>query len=146
MGDIPTVRPILQAKSKKEGLLYVIDHLGGKGVFTSLRSWQLAPESENLRLFRYEDLTGERQVQEVDQLMRHCGIRLPSSELEALLSRYSFSRMRRDKESAGPISHYRAGKAGDWENHFDDEIYEAFTAATGDLVEVLGYPARHRSA
>jgi hypothetical protein len=145
MGDIPTVRPILQQKPKKDGLRYVIDHLAEKGVFKSLRSWQLAPESPDLRLFRYEDLTGERQSEEVDRLMRHCGIVLPPAELDALLSRYSFSNMKRDRDSAGPISHYRAGKAGDWSNHFDDELYEAFTAAAGDLVEVLGYPARDPS-
>jgi hypothetical protein len=145
MGDIPTVRPILQERPKKDGLLYVIDHLAGKGVFRSLRSWQLAAETETLRLFRYEDLTGERQTAEVDRLMRHCGIRLPPAELAALLSRYSFSNMRRDRETVGSVSHYRAGKAGDWQNHFDDDIYDAFTAAAGDLVEVLGYPARDQA-
>ena len=37
------------------------------------------------------------------------------------------------------------GKAGDWLNHFDDDIYEAFVAATGDLVERCGYPSREES-
>lgn len=146
MGDIPTVRKILQEEPMKEGLLHVIGRLSERGLFKRLRSWAVAPSAETFRLFRYEDLTGERQMDEVDQLMRHCGISLPSSELEALLSRYSFSRMRSDRESTGVISHYRKGKAGDWRNHFDDEIYEAFTAATGNLVELLGYPARDQSA
>lgn len=145
MGDIPLVRKILQEKPKKEGLLYVITRLSERYLFKQLRSWAVAPSSETFGLFRYEDLTGERQLEEVDQLMRHCGIALPPSELAALLSRYSFSKMRKDRESPGQISHYRKGKPGDWRNHFDDEIYEAFTAATGDLVEVLGYPARDES-
>ncbi|HET6531475.1 MAG TPA: sulfotransferase domain-containing protein [Actinoplanes sp.] len=145
MGDIPTVRPILQQRSKQDGLLYMIENLAGKGVFKSLRSWQTAPASDSVRLFRYEDLTGERQAEEVDRLMRHCGITLPSGELEALLTRYSFSNMRRDRQTVGQLSHYRAGKAGDWQNHFDDEVYDAFTAAAGDLVEVLGYPPRDRT-
>ncbi|MFI7577850.1 sulfotransferase domain-containing protein [Micromonospora sp. NPDC049497] len=142
MGDIPQARKILQETPMKEGLLHVIDRLSKKYLFKQLRSWAVAPSSETFRLFRYEDLTGERQMDEVDQMMRHCGIALPPSELEALLARYSFSKMRKDVGIPGQISHYRKGKAGDWRNHFDDEIYEAFTAATGDLVEVLGYPAR----
>ncbi|MGN9810010.1 sulfotransferase domain-containing protein [Micromonospora sp. BQ11] len=142
MGDIPQARRVLQETGMKEGLLHVINRLSQRYTFKQLRSWAVAPPSETFRLFRYEDLTGERQMEEVDQLMRHCGIALPPAELEALLDRYSFSKMRKDRESPGEISHYRKGKAGDWRNHFDDEIYEAFTAATGDLVEVLGYPAR----
>ncbi|MER7457914.1 sulfotransferase domain-containing protein [Micromonospora sp. NPDC126480] len=145
MGDIPQVRKILQEKPKKEGLLYVINRLSERYTFKQLRSWAVAPSSEKVRLFRYENLTGEHQLKEMDQLMRHCGIALPPSELEALLSRYSFSKMRKDRESSGQISHYRKGKAGDWRNHFDDDIYEAFAATTGDLVEVLGYPARDQS-
>jgi hypothetical protein len=145
MGDIPRLRKILEDKPLKEGLLYLVGHLAKKGTFDALRSWAVAPGSAAVRLFRYEDLTGERQTDEVDRLMRHCGISIPPSELAALLDRYSFSRMRGGREGAGAISHYRKGKAGDWRNHFDDDVYEAFTAATGDLVEVLGYPARDES-
>jgi len=142
MGDIPAVRKVLREKPLKEGLLYVIGHLAGKGTFKALRSWVLAPGSAAVSLFRYEDLTGERQADEVDRLLRHCGIALPPAELAALLARYSFSRMRSDRASAGPVSHYRKGKPGDWCNYFDDDIHEAFAQATGDLVELLGYPAR----
>lgn len=142
MGDILQARKTLQEIPMKEGLLYVIERHSKRNLFKQLRSWAAAPSSETFRLFRYEDLTGERQAEEVDQLMRHCGIILPATELEALLSRYSFSRMRKDRETAGKVSHYRKGKAGDWRNHFDDEVYAAFTAATGNLVELLGYPAR----
>jgi hypothetical protein len=141
MGDIPEVRKVLQEKPLKEGLLYVIGNLSRKGTFRNLRSWATAPAAEAVRLFRYEDLTGERQADEVDRLMRHCGITLPPAELAGLLSRYSFSRMRGERETTGRVSHYRKGKPGDWRNHFDDDIHEAFAAATGDLIELLGYPA-----
>ncbi|RKN43363.1 sulfotransferase domain-containing protein [Micromonospora endolithica] len=142
MGDIPQARKILREKPMKEGLLYVIERLSRRYTFKQLRSWAVAPPSETFRIFRYEDLTSERQQEQVDELMRHCGIVLPPAELEALLARYSFSKMRQDRAAAGQISHYRKGKAGDWRNHFDDEIYDAFAATTGDLVEILGYPPR----
>ncbi len=142
MGDVPELRRVLQDKSTKDGLLYLIGHLARKKTFDALRSWAVASDADGVRLVRYEDLTGERQTEEMDQLMRHCGIPVPPSELETLLDRYSFSRMKGARPSAGPTSHYRKGKAGDWRNHFDDDVYEAFTESTGDLVELLGYPAR----
>jgi hypothetical protein len=141
MGDIPQMRKVLLEKPMKEGLLYVIDQQSRKGTFKALRSWATAPDTDGIRLVRFEDLTGERQAEEVDELLRHCGIALPPAELDGLLSRYSFSRMRSDRGTV-TAAHYRKGKPGDWRNHFDDDIYDAFDAATGDLVDLLGYPAR----
>ncbi|MBG0564174.1 sulfotransferase domain-containing protein [Actinoplanes aureus] len=140
MGDVLEVRKVLQELPRKEGMLYLIDNLAAKGRFKALRSWAVAPPSEEVRLFRYEDLVGEHQANEVDQLMRHCGINIPPAELATLLSRYSFSNMN-ERKAAGGVSHYRKGQPGDWRNHFDDDITEAFVKATGNLVERLGYPA-----
>jgi hypothetical protein len=142
MGDIPQVRRVLQERSREEGLRYVIDHLAGKGVFRAMRSWVTAPAGDGIRVVRYEDLIGERQREEVDRLFGHCGIHLPPPELTALLSRYSFSSMRGQPAGTETISHYRKGRPGDWRNHFDDDLYQAFDEATGDLVSLLGYPAR----
>jgi hypothetical protein len=142
IGDIPVVRQALREKPERDGLLHVISYLAKKGLFRTLRSWAAAPGADTFRLFRYEDLTGERQADEVGRLMHHCGIFIPPDELAALLSRYSFSNMRTDRPAGPSSGHYRKGKAGDWRNYFDDEIYQAFVAATGDLVELLGYPAR----
>jgi len=139
MGDIPEQRKILRQLPVKEGMLHLIGHLAKKGTFRSLRSWATAPEDEAVLLVRYEDLTGERQAEEFGRVLRHCGISIPPDDLDTLLSRYSFSNMR-GRQSSG--AHYRKGAAGDWRNHFDDDIDEVFTQATGDLVTLLGYPAR----
>jgi hypothetical protein len=145
MGDVVEVRKVLRELPKKEGMLYLIDDLAKKGRFNALRSWVLAPEEEAVKLIRYEDLTGPGQTEEVDALMRHCGIELPRAELETLLDRYSFSSMNK-KKAAGGVSHYRKGEAGDWRNHFDDDIQEAFQKAAGaKLVERLGYPVDQNS-
>lgn len=145
MGDVLEQRKILQELPFKEGMLHVIGHLKEQGLFSALRSWVVAPPQEEIRIFRYEDLVGERQFDEVTELMRHCGIAVPEAELEALLDRHSFSRKKKDGGDSGTLSHYRKGKAGDWRNHFDDDIYEAFAAATGDLVERCGYPTRDQA-
>jgi hypothetical protein len=145
MGDVLRHRKALQELPFKEGLLYVINHLAETNLFAQIKSWVVAPSDETFRVFRYEDLIGERQADEVDQLMRHCGIAIPPAELTALLDRHGFSRMRKKRREAGPTAHYRKGKAGDWLNHFDDDIYDAFAAATGNLVELCGYPSREES-
>ncbi|GIE33652.1 hypothetical protein Ait01nite_066970 [Actinoplanes italicus] len=138
MGDVLEVRAVLNEKSKKDGMLYLIGHLTKKGMFNAVRSWVEAPPTENVRLIRYEDLTGEDQIAEMEALLRHCGINIPEAELETLLDKYSFSRMN-DRKKAGNVSHYRKGKSGDWQNHFDDDIEQAFRQATGNLLDILGY-------
>lgn len=140
MGDVLEVRAVLRDKPKKEGMLYLIDHLAKKGMFNAVRSWVTAPPSENVRLVRYEDLTGENQFAEMDALMRHCGIAVPHDELATLLDKYSFSRMN-ERKKAGGVSHYRKGQSGDWRNHFDDDLTAAFTRATGTLMQHLPYDA-----
>lgn len=138
MGDVLEVRAALRDRSKKDGMLYLIEHLTKKGMFNTVRSWVEAPPSETIRLIRYEDLTGENQLAEMDALMRHCGFAVPRPELTELLDKYSFSRMN-DRKKAGEISHYRKGRSGDWQNHFDDDIEHAFQQATGNLLSILGY-------
>ncbi|ROP28865.1 sulfotransferase domain-containing protein [Couchioplanes caeruleus] len=141
MGDIPKVRKELEERPFKDGMLYLIHHLAKKGTFKALRSWATAPDDGAVQLFRYEDLTGPGQREQVDRLMRHCGIVIPQPELTTLLSRYSFSEMN-SRAGAGTVSHYRKGQPGDWRNHFDDDIQEAFAKATGDLIDLLGYAER----
>ncbi|MBO3744342.1 sulfotransferase domain-containing protein [Actinoplanes flavus] len=138
MGDVLEVRRNLREKSKKDGLLYLVDHLARKGTFNAVRSWVKAPSSAEVALFRYEDLVGPDQAAQVDRLFRHCGIIVPPAEMAMLLDRYSFGRMN-DRKGAGKVSHYRKGEAGDWRNHFDDDITEAFNRATGNLLTLLGY-------
>lgn len=138
MGDVLEVRAALRDRPKKDGMLYLIEHLTKKGMFNAVRSWVEAPPSETIRLIRYEDLTGEDQLAEMDALMRHCGFDIPRPELMTLLDKYSFTRMN-ERKKAGTVSHYRKGRSGDWQNHFDDDIEQAFQQATGNLLSILGY-------
>lgn len=140
MGDVLEVRKVLLEKPRKEGMLWLIGDMAKKNRFGALRSWVEAPASDEVRLVKYEDLTGENQAAEMEALLRHCGINLPADDLATVLDRYSFSKMN-ERQGTGKVSHYRKGQAGDWANHFDDDIYEAFNKATGDLVERLGYPS-----
>ncbi|GAB2567883.1 hypothetical protein Aab01nite_44190 [Paractinoplanes abujensis] len=139
MGDVLEVRKVLLEKPRKEGLLWLIGDMARKNRFGAIRSWIDAPASDEVRLVKYEDLTGEHQATEMEALLRHCGINLPTDDLATVLDRYSFTKMN-ERQGTATVSHYRKGQPGDWANHFDDDIYEAFNKATGDLVKRLGYP------
>ena len=118
----------------------LIGDMAKKNRFGAIRSWIDAPESDEIRLVKYENLTGPEQAAEMESLLRFCGVNLPPEALATVLQRYSFARMN-ERQGTATVSHYRKGQAGDWANHFDDDIYEAFDKVTGDLVERLGYPS-----
>lgn len=61
--------------------------------------------------------------------------------LEAVLERKSFRRMAggRAEGQEDRASHYRKGKAGDWQNHFTPALADRFAAEYGTLLVRLGY-------
>ncbi|MBM2621085.1 sulfotransferase domain-containing protein [Actinoplanes sp. LDG1-06] len=140
MGDVLEQRKVLMELPRKEGMLWLIGDMAKKNRFGAIRSWVDAPQSPEVKLVKYEDLTGDNQSDEMAALLSHCGINLPPDALETVLSRYSFAKMN-ERKGTSTVSHYRKGQPGDWANHFDDDIYEAFNKVTGDLVERLGYPS-----
>ena len=137
MGNIKKIRNRLHQLSLKEGLLFVIDHLNTFGLFQSLRSW-IEAKDINYPIIRYEDLTGENKLMSFINLFHYCDIQIPQSEVEKLLNRYSFQKLKGKKEE-DVTSHYRKGRPGDWENYFDPEITKKFYEVTQDLTKLLGY-------
>lgn len=67
--------------------------------------------------------------------------RLSGKQLDRIVSRHSFTRLTRGRKKGEEdvTSHYRKGEAGDWRNHFSDEIESAFKNRYQDLLETLGY-------
>lgn len=66
--------------------------------------------------------------------------------LDAVLERKSFKRMAggRAKGQEDRSSHYRKGKAGDWQNHFTPALAARFAEEYGTLLVRLGYAADDR--
>ena len=112
------------------------------GPVDALRTWQQAAAGDpRLRLFRYEDLTGENQFPAWQQLLAHCDIRLPDESLRAVLKEHSFKVLTTGRERGveDVTAHYRKGIVGDWKNHFTPAVEQMFRETTGSLVEELGY-------
>ncbi len=141
MGDVLEKRSILRQMGQKEGIMWMIQHLKDYGLYDALRSWKGAGEVDpNVLVVRLEDFSGACMKQTLLSLFKHCDIRIPDEILEELISRYRFDMMRaRDHRKTNGLSHYRSGKAGDWQNYFDRDIENHFRSVTGDLVEYLGY-------
>lgn len=133
------IRERLQRLSKTAGLCFTIEYLADYGLFQAQRSWQNVADS-NVRCFKYEDLTGDNQFDQMKALFEHCTISIPKAELRDLLHRHGFENTeKRRKGEEDRSSHRRKGVAGDWANHFDSEVKSTFKDAVGGLPEELGY-------
>jgi hypothetical protein len=140
LGNTAEDRKFLHAASLEDGLLYTIDRDERLGVFEAFRSWIVAPSADpNVKLIRYEDLTGG--FQPIQDLMSFCDVAIESQELRELIDRCSFDRLSggRRRGEADRSSHYRSGVAGDWTRYFTPRIDERFNEVAGDLPRLFGY-------
>ncbi|MBM3995642.1 MAG: sulfotransferase domain-containing protein [Planctomycetes bacterium] len=141
MGDLGRVREDLGRLSEADGLLYCIDYLEEFGLFAAMRSWIDADVKDgSVLLTRYEDLTGADSRSRFAELLAHCDIRVPVDELDALLRSYRFEALSgRKRGQEDRASHHRKGVAGDWRNHFTDQVGARFEHAAGDLLSLWRY-------
>jgi len=124
----------LREMSKSEGLaLMASKHL--QEVMWIQREWIQA----GARIFRYEDFVRDQQ-RTFKQVFEFCN--LPSSDLgrRLIVFRHNFHvrtwwRMGRENTK----SHLRKGVAGDWKNHFSDELKKQFKAQHGETLALAGY-------
>lgn len=142
LGNTAEDRAFLQTVSLEEGLLYTIDRSERWGVFEAFRSWSdAACEDPNVKLIRYEDLTGGGGFQSIQELMSFFDVAIGPQALRELIERCSFDRLSggRRKGEADRSSHYRSGVTGDWTKHFTPRVDERFKQAAGDLPRLFGY-------
>lgn len=135
-GDISTLRQRLQSLSFHDGLLFSIERLTQP--ILGMGTW-LQVEEPEVAFFRLEEFSSRPEV-EVRRLLEHCRVKLSDTDFEQVLRQTSRqSLQKRDLEQRkGTDSHYRVRQSGHRE-HFAPAHYAAFRAATGDLVERLGY-------
>jgi lipopolysaccharide transport system ATP-binding protein len=124
----------LEQMSEEEGLAQVlreqVPHVVGMQ-----RSWLDA----GLRIFRYEALLAD-QCGVYRQIFEHCRMAVPEARQRKIVNRFSFRRRtwwRFGRENVR--SHFRKGVAGDWKNHFTDELKKLFKAQFGDALVRAGY-------
>jgi len=135
--DYPSVidaRPRLQRLDKREGMTHIFQgHL--PALIEIQRTWL----ESGTRIFRYEDLVAD-QHGVFAQIFDHCEIHLRPRWQRMIVNRHRFSLRtwwRFGREDVK--SHLRKGIAGDWRNHFDDELKERFKSLYGDALIQAGY-------
>jgi hypothetical protein len=143
MANVGEMRCTLDKLLVSEGLVVVMEDLEDYGTFEAMRSWALgARHDPRVLVVKYEDLTGATSFEVFRKLFSHCDIRIPERLLHDLLERHNFYRLKKSHPGGEKqISHYRKGKPGEWANYFNDGIETKFRGLTGDLTEMLGYPA-----
>lgn len=133
-------RERLKEMPKDQGLIEVLEDFDR--VIEIMRSWaEQGRRDPNVLLTSFEALTGKDSVAAWSAVLEHCDIKMPQKKLEALMARYSFEKMAGGREQGEEdASHkYRKGVAGDWQNHFTDELDRKFREKTGNLLEITGY-------
>ena len=130
----------LNTMSEEEGLLFLI----GERLQASAniqRSWLRSIREGEARLFRYEDLIADEQVQ-FAKIVEHCQIEIEAQKLQTIVEKNSFSKQAGRKPGEEDVSsHYRKGVAGDWRNHFTDRVRDEFKLKFGQLLIETGYEA-----
>jgi Sulfotransferase domain len=141
LGNTSEDRDYLQSVTPENGLLYIIDRAEQRGVFQAFRSWDSASGDENIRLIRYEDITGDDGFHQIQDLLSFLDISIESQALEQLLRDCSFGRLSggRTKGQSNRSSHYRKGSSGDWADHFTPRVQERFNEVAGDLLDLYDY-------
>lgn len=134
------LRDYLQAHSKEEGLIYLMDqHI----YFMQMEGWDLGVR-HNVLDVRYEELLAD-EFGGFSRILDHLGIQLPERVLRKIIAKCSFERLSggRKRGSENQTHHYRKGVAGDWTNHMpvNGEVYCVFRQRFGDLLDRLGYQA-----
>jgi hypothetical protein len=127
---------------EKEGIIVHMRYMAERGIFDALKSWVVNSHGDSrIRVYRFEELTGQDQLRWVTDLMDHCDIRVPQESLKAILARLSLEKLSggRKQGEENPQHKYRSGKHGSWVKYFDDDVTRTFDEVAGNLPLQLGY-------
>jgi lipopolysaccharide transport system ATP-binding protein len=126
-----SLRAELQARSQEDGLLWLLNGPEFTGIADIHASWVNSGEP----LVHYEDLLDHDEAIFERVLIDQCGMPIAREQLRETVRRCRFEaltgRLRGEQDVA---SHERKGIAGDWRNHFTEEIDGAFDARYGPLL------------
>lgn len=139
MAYIPKMRKELEEMTVPEGLKYAADALEEMGVFEAQKSWA-AMEDANCKIFQYEDLARDNRTF-LHELLSYLEVDIAPEQFDVLYERHAFKNLTKGRVQGKEDinSHYRKGSAGDWKEHFDEDVMTYFQNVTGDLVDRLAY-------
>lgn len=133
-GKLSGYRADLMEMTDEDGLLYLI-----KNKLSKYKYIQTSWLGEKTLLVKYENLIAD-EAAVFQKIIDHCEIQVSPKNLQNVLERNNFqTRTGRPKGVEDISSHHRKGIAGDWTNHFTDQLKQEFKASFGETLIQTGY-------
>ncbi len=124
-----TFAEYLNSLTKEDGILAEMEFR--KFHLESMLDW--SDDDPNIKLFKYEDVINN-QVSTMEQIVDHLEIHgVKKKKILFFANRYALKNRKNDK-------HIRDPKAGQWKDHFTEEMNEVFIANYGKVLEKYNYP------
>jgi lipopolysaccharide transport system ATP-binding protein len=121
--------------SKEDALMYLLDEVLAD-VAAIQTSWIGAP---GVPVLRYEEILGNEQAF-FEQLVDHCQILVGRERLAGIVRGNMFDAVTgRNRGQEDVNAHLRKGIAGDWRNHFSENVKVEFQRRYGQLLIDTGY-------
>jgi hypothetical protein len=140
--EIGRRRRAMASMSDVEGLMYMLDRFDE--VAEVAKSWLRLASADNIRVVRFEELTGRNGIMVWSDVLRFCDIAIPSDVLRLLADFYSHNRLRPPRWllQGGPLrriayAKYAGVKLAD--GTWSPEIEARFAERYGSLNRALGY-------
>ena len=131
-------RKELELLSEHDGITKIIVNIASF-ISEIMYQWKQA-ENDNIKIYKFENVFGPDQVDQINEIFAHCRLHLSREEIESLCEIYSFDRISGRKQGTEDQKHhYRKGVSGDWKNYFSDDHKQTFINQTGELLIGLGY-------
>lgn len=129
-------REVLQEMDEARGLIYLMDEWLPNSAKIQ-ESWQRSDEP----VYRYEDLL-ENDLEILENiLLKDCQLPVDPALFRQIVLECRFEQMSggRARGQEDVRAHERKGVAGDWRNHFDRQVTQAFKERFGTLLVETGY-------
>jgi hypothetical protein len=136
---VQEMRDKFNAMSESDGISLLIN--SSAEFYSRVQSeWILNQGKKEPRVFRFEDLFGDKQNTTFQELIEHCNLQLPAPALNELLEKLSFENISgRSVGVEDKQSHNRKGISGDWKNFFSETHKSLFKEKAGKLLIACGY-------
>jgi len=129
-------RSVLQSSTPEDGMIYLMDEWLANSARIQL-SWVEVGEP----LIRYEDLL-QHDLEILERvLLDECQLSVSRERLREVILSSRFERLAKGRERGQEdiMAHVRKGIAGDWHNHFSDQVKQSFKTRYGGLLVATGY-------
>ena len=112
-----------------------------------VRSWDANRDPEASIVLRYEELLEDPHAS-LRSTARLFGLDDSQQTIDTIVAKHSFKHMSggREQGQADEQRFARKGVAGDWVNHFDDELRALYDERIGDFLIEFGYEPSHEWA